>query len=93
MTWAIPSLLPPHHLITCRSPRWEESLFDSHLSSTFEENLRHMRSAHSFAVPYVCYLKDARGLFSYLQVASTSALSCILCSRSRLYLHALSTCV
>ena len=49
-------------------PRYTESLFDGHVSASFEANARYMQRAHSFFVPDMAYLVDGAGLFAYLQV-------------------------
>ena len=62
-------------------PQWNESIFDGHASASFEANARYMRRAHSFFVPDMSYLVDARGLFSYLQEKVCRHHTCVFCNR------------
>ncbi len=44
----------------------EECLFCSHVSASFEDNMGHMTSKHSFFVPDLEYVVDMEGLVTYL---------------------------
>lgn len=44
----------------------EECLFCSFLSQSLEQNIEHMRRAHSFFIPDIEFLTDLEGLISYL---------------------------
>lgn len=63
-------------------PRWTESLFDAHVSASFEANAVYMRVAHSFFVPDLDHLADARGLFAYLQEKICRYHTCLYCQRA-----------
>ena len=63
-------------------PDFCQCLFDSHVSTSFEENALYMRNAFSFFVPNLGCLVDPRGLFAYLQEKITRFHRCLACSRS-----------
>ncbi|XP_060581493.1 cytoplasmic 60S subunit biogenesis factor ZNF622-like isoform X2 [Ruditapes philippinarum] len=44
----------------------EECLFCSHISSSLEENMKHMTVKHSFFLPDAEYISDLEGLITYL---------------------------
>lgn len=64
---------------------WEvrlcESLFDGHVSDSFEANVARMKKLHSFAVPDLCALEDPGGLYAYLQEKVCRRHSCLYCNR------------
>eukprot|EP00747_Dinoflagellata_sp_TGD_P080458 gnl/TRDRNA2_/TRDRNA2_160902_c0_seq1.p1 gnl/TRDRNA2_/TRDRNA2_160902_c0~~gnl/TRDRNA2_/TRDRNA2_160902_c0_seq1.p1 ORF type:complete len:520 (-),score=62.98 gnl/TRDRNA2_/TRDRNA2_160902_c0_seq1:43-1602(-) len=62
-------------------PRWNESLFDGHESTSFESNQSYMETAHSFFVPDLTLLVDAKGLFAYLQEKICRYHICIYCNK------------
>ena len=59
-----------------------ESLFDGHESASFEANAAYMRRYHSFFVPYLDELRDARGLFGYFHEKVCRRHTCLFCGRS-----------
>ncbi|KAL1498525.1 hypothetical protein AB1Y20_013846 [Prymnesium parvum] len=63
-------------------PRWNESLFDEHTSASFEANVGYMQRAHSFYVPHLQHLVDARGLFAFLQRKIHLDHACVFCGRA-----------
>jgi pre-60S factor REI1 len=44
----------------------EECLFCSHISSSLEENMKHMTVKHSFFLPDAEYISDLEALITYL---------------------------
>ena len=63
------------------APVWNECPFDGHVSKTFEDNLKYMRSAHGFVVPNQAALSDPTGLFAYLQEKVCHFNACLRCNR------------
>ncbi|KIJ67668.1 hypothetical protein HYDPIDRAFT_25147 [Hydnomerulius pinastri MD-312] len=55
-------------------------LFCTHSSSSLEENLTHMSSAHSFFIPDADYLVDLTGLITYLGEKIAVGNVCIFCN-------------
>ena len=62
------------------TPRLTESLFDGHVSASFEANAAYMRRTHGFVVP-TSGLHDAAGLFGMLQAKLWRAHACVCCHR------------
>jgi len=64
---------------------WEvnmcESLFDGHVSESFEANVAYMKKEQSFFVPDLCTLDDPRGLYTYLQEKICRRHTCLCCNR------------
>jgi pre-60S factor REI1 len=58
-----------------------ESLFDGHVSDSFEANVARMKKLHSFAVPDLCALDDPGGLYAYLQEKVCRRHACLYCNR------------
>ncbi|KAJ1949062.1 pre-60S factor rei1, partial [Dispira parvispora] len=58
----------------------EDCLFCSHHSSTFEANMEHMKTSHSFFIPDEEYLTDLKGLITYLGEKITVANVCLYCN-------------
>ncbi len=55
-------------------------LFCAHISSSFEDNLTHMSSEHSFFIPDAEYLVDPKGLIAYLGEKLAVGNVCIYCN-------------
>ncbi|KAI9012070.1 C2H2 type zinc-finger-domain-containing protein [Phycomyces nitens] len=64
------------------APRLEETdcLFCTHKAATFEENMDHMTTVHSFFIPDIDYLVDLRGLIRYLGEKISVGNVCIFCN-------------
>ncbi|KAJ1652909.1 pre-60S factor rei1 [Dispira simplex] len=58
----------------------EDCLFCPHHSATFEANMDHMKTLHSFFIPDAEYLTDLRGLITYLGEKVTVANVCLYCN-------------
>lgn len=64
------------------SKRLEETdcLFCTTKSSTFEENMTHMTTVHSFFIPDIEYLVDLKGLIRYLGEKISVGNVCLYCN-------------
>ena len=58
----------------------EDCIFCTEGFDTFEANLKHMMSAHSFFVPDMEYLMDLEGLIAYLQEKAAVYFECLKCN-------------
>ena len=63
-------------------PQWSRSLFDGHVSASFEANVSYMRRHHSFIVPFADRLAEPRRLFAYLQEKVERRGVCLCCQRA-----------
>ncbi|KOO30778.1 zinc finger protein 622 [Chrysochromulina tobinii] len=63
-------------------PQWSRSLFDGHVSASFEANVSYMRRQHSFVVPFADRLAEPRRLFAYLQEKVERRGVCLCCQRA-----------
>ena len=63
-------------------PQWSRSLFDGHVSASFEANVSYMRRHHSFVVPFADRLAEPRRLFAYLQEKVERRGVCLCCQRA-----------
>jgi pre-60S factor REI1 len=58
----------------------ESCIFCTTVSSSFEENLKHMTNTHSFFVPDIEFIQDLEGLVGFLQSKVSEDYFCLLCN-------------
>lgn len=58
----------------------ESCIFCKVVSSSFEDNLKHMTSEHSFFVPDIEYIDNLEGLIRFLQSKVTENFQCLYCN-------------
>lgn len=67
----------------------EECLFCSHISSSLEDNSKHMTVKHGFFIPDVEYLTDLEGLIAYLGEKVGIGHLCLWCNEKGKAFHSL----
>ncbi|KAJ2136048.1 pre-60S factor rei1 [Coemansia sp. RSA 678] len=73
-------LLEKKHAAAPRLNPDSDCLFCTHTSSSFEDNMDHMKIAHSLFIPDLEYLVDLRGLIKYLADKISVANVCLHCN-------------
>ena len=68
-------------------PSLNQCLFCSHLSSSIEDNIKHMSEKHSFFIPDVKYLIDLNGLLKHLAEKIFIYHQCIWCNQKSKSFH------
>ena len=69
-------------------PNFNQSLFDSHTSISFEYNAMYMKERFGFSVPMLDRLSDPHALFAYLQEKISRCYLCIFCNHMFNSVHA-----
>jgi len=69
-------------------PNFNQSLFDSHISISFESNAMYMKERFGFSVPMLDRLSDPHALFAYLQEKISRCYLCIFCNHMFNSVHA-----